>query len=156
MKGKVNMLESIRLLLKSSARLTVAAIIPVCFSQQLLAEDELLVSDEPIVNAGYHTYVAKCAICHGDDGKGDGPYAPMLTTRPADLTVLSKNNNGEFPFWEAYETISGSELLPAHGNRHMPIWGEELSEEAAGMDKATFVRGRILGIIAYLQHIQEK
>ena len=33
-----------------------------------------------------------CASCHGMDAKGDGPVAASLKKKPADLTMLSKNN----------------------------------------------------------------
>ena len=42
----------------------------------------------------FRTY---CAPCHGLDAKGHGPAAAALKTKPADLTVLSKTNGGQFP-----------------------------------------------------------
>ncbi len=46
---------------------------------------------------GPDLYHAHCAACHGSDGKGNGPAAAALKTKPADLTVLAKNNGGKFP-----------------------------------------------------------
>lgn len=34
---------------------------------------------------GKMEYESKCASCHGLKGKGDGPVAPSLSTRPAGL-----------------------------------------------------------------------
>ena len=48
-----------------------------------------------------------CAICHGFNAKGKGVMSDSLTKKPADLTVLSKNNNGHFPFTEVYQVIEG-------------------------------------------------
>ena len=45
-------------------------------------------------NYGQAEYLNSCAVCHGPEGKGDGPLAEELMTRPADLTVLSKKNKG--------------------------------------------------------------
>ena len=132
-----------------------AAALAAVSSLPIQAQEPLVLTDSDIANTGHVVFVAKCAVCHGKDGRGTGPYAAQLTTRPADLTVLSKNNKGQFPFWRVYETISGTELLPAHGSRDMPIWGQELATEAAGMDKVTFVRGRILELIAWLRRIQK-
>lgn len=37
--------------------------------------------------AGKATYDAKCASCHGSTGKGDGPAATALPTKPPDMTL---------------------------------------------------------------------
>ena len=41
---------------------------------------------ERVVPVGKQLYLAHCAACHGDTGKGDGRAACDFTTRPADLT----------------------------------------------------------------------
>ena len=46
---------------------------------------------------GPDLFRAHCAACHGLDGKGSGPVAPTLKIKPADLTVIAKNNGGKFP-----------------------------------------------------------
>ena len=38
-----------------------------------------------------------CASCHGAEGKGNGPAAAALRTLPANLTVLSQKNGGNYP-----------------------------------------------------------
>src|SRR5689334_2924626 len=38
-----------------------------------------------------------CAACHGMNGKGDGPAAPALKSRPGDLTHYATRNSGRFP-----------------------------------------------------------
>ena len=35
---------------------------------------------------GLRLYLGYCFICHGQTGKGDGPYAASLSALPADLT----------------------------------------------------------------------
>jgi mono/diheme cytochrome c family protein len=109
--------------------------------------------------AGRGTYMRDCAVCHGKDGKGDGPYATMLTKKPADLTVLSKNNNGTFPAPRIARIIDGREEVAAHGTRDMPIWGERFGEaaRAAGSNPApTIASQRIQLLLQYLNTIQEK
>jgi mono/diheme cytochrome c family protein len=123
-----------------------------------LSAEELVISERAIVNTGHHIYQRMCAVCHGRDSKGNGPYAPMLTRAPPDLTVLSGANNGRFPFDRVFEIISGNELMPGHGTRDMPIWGQEFANEAEmlGVESRVLARGRMLELMSYLEHVQQK
>ena len=38
-----------------------------------------------------------CASCHGRQGRGDGPTAASLRTRPADLTLLAREQPRHVP-----------------------------------------------------------
>jgi mono/diheme cytochrome c family protein len=108
---------------------------------------------------GKGSYLRYCASCHGDDGKGDGPYAPVLKLKPADLTQLAKKNNGVFPVGRVTRILDGSEEIPGHGSRQKPVWGHPFGagEEAAGGNAApTVARERIELILRYLNSIQEK
>ena len=56
-------------------------------------------------------YQSKCASCHGNDAKGDGPIADQLKIRPADLTQLAKKNGGlsaSFPVRDDRDTSKSS------------------------------------------------
>ena len=75
---------------------------------------------------GQQEYLNSCAVCHGVDGKGDGPMAEVLRKRPANLTTLARRNGGEFPYWRVYATIDGRSLVPEHGERDMPVWGQSI------------------------------
>ena len=129
-----------------------------CVWPQTSVATELAASDNSIVNTGKYVYLRRCAVCHGESAKGDGVYGPLLTVEPTDLTSLLARNDGKFPFDRVLETISGSELLPAHGARDMPIWGQEFAMEAEllGVDAKTLARARVLEIMAYLADIQEQ
>ena len=118
-----------------------------------------LAQQEEIAKAGKPTYEQSCAVCHGLLGKGDGGAVNILTVKPADLTQLSKNSGGEFPFWRVYRIIDGrEEAIKGHGSREMPVWGTEFRATAgrANPGAESAVRGRILELIYYLQSIQEK
>lgn len=52
---------------------------------------------EPPIPTGQEDFNAVCATCHGPGGKGDGPSAAGLPKKPANLTLLAKNNGGTFP-----------------------------------------------------------
>jgi mono/diheme cytochrome c family protein len=79
------------------------------------------------LDIGRSEFRSSCASCHGLDGKGTGPVSELLKVPPSDLTVLAKNNNGILPTNAVYETIYGSKIIPAHGTREMPIWGERFN-----------------------------
>ena len=104
---------------------------------------------------GRHRYFQSCVICHGEDAKGTGMMAKMLNVKSADLTTLTRNNGGEFPFERIYEKIDGRDMPQAHGMREMPVWGKIWEDDTQCSPADTFVRGRILEIIIYLRSIQE-
>jgi hypothetical protein len=62
------------------------------------------------------------AACNGSSGAGEGPYARFLSVTIPSLTTLSKRNGVVFPYSQVYEKRL---VLPAHGTRDMPIWGQE-------------------------------
>ena len=67
-----------------------------------------------------------CASCHGRQGKGDGPTAAALRTRPANLTTLTSRNGGTFPRERVLAFVEGSSRTPSHGSPEMPVWGPTL------------------------------
>jgi Cytochrome c len=110
-----------------------------------------------VIAGGELEYQNHCAICHGVDGKGHGIMAKFLTISPSDLTQIAKKNAGRFSFWQVYRVIDGREEIRGHGTREMPIWGARFQADAKGSDPGSRaqVAGRLLGLVFYLQHIQE-
>lgn len=110
---------------------------------------------------GEALFQENCAVCHGAMGAGDGPVAELFAQRPKNLKMLAKENNGAFPFSEVYQSINGRRDITAHGNTEMPIWGDLFMEEALpstfhpGVTAEDIVQGRILGLVYYLQSVQE-
>jgi len=103
---------------------------------------------------GPDLYRAHCASCHGSEGKGNGPVASDLKTKPADLTVLAKNNGGKFPAERIRKFISGDEpSLISHGSREMPIWGPIFHQVEDDQDLGNV---RLQNLINYLETIQQK
>lgn len=114
---------------------------------------------------GKKEYDAKCAVCHGHTGKGNGSYQDLLKYPASDLTVLKKQNGGVFPLDRVYGVIDGREAVRSHGDSEMPIWGKEYSADKlraaeyfvdVPYDMETYTRGRILALIDYLNRLQEK
>ena len=111
-------------------------------------------ADESVEAAGKTRFLENCAVCHGPDATGGGPFGGMLNKKPANLTVLSKNNKGAFPFNLVYDTIDGRGQGPAHGTKEMPIWGATW-KKGGDIGAETAVRGRVLELIIYLRSIQQ-
>lgn len=93
-----------------------------------------------------------CASCHGRLGKGDGPTAAALRTRPADLTTLARRSGGTFPRDRVMEFVEGSSRALAHGSPEMPVWGPTLRGLDASDARVTV---RLRNIVAFVESIQE-
>ena len=109
-----------------------------------------------VIAGGELEYQNYCAVCHGTDARGGGMMAKFLTIRPADLTQIATRNGGTFPFWQIYRIIDGGDVR-GHGTRDMPIWGDRFRTQAGGNDPGSRSQaaGRLLGLVFYLQHIQQ-
>lgn len=132
-------------------------------SSSLAAEEETIHSKEYRIEQiiGSKEYRVSCLNCHGVGGKGDGPMAELLKKKPSDLTMLAKNNGGEYPFLRVYQMIDGRVAVPGHGDREMPIWGERYLEQDYERYRTDFgaedvIRGRILQLVYYVQTLQQK
>ena len=109
----------------------------------------------PAVKTGSGVYVNYCGSCHGPNAKGDGPMAPALTKKPADLTQIAKRNGGKFPSDAIYRTIDGRNPVFGHGGQEMPVWGNVFLR-ADGGTTVQQVKARIDALVAYLESIQVK
>ena len=93
--------------------------------------------------------------CHGKDAKGTGTLAPNLTPKPADLTLLTKNNGGTFPRDMVFQVIDGRQKVKGHGGGDMPEWGSTFLA-AVGSDNPDAVKHRIDALVDYLETVQVK
>lgn len=107
------------------------------------------------MSAGQQYFIRYCSSCHGREGRGDGPAAGVLRTAPADLTRITQRHGGQFPMAKMAALIDGRTVVPSHGSREMPIWGERFGEMVGGGSVGEeVVRGNLLVLLEYLQSIQ--
>jgi len=107
------------------------------------------------MEAAEEFYLRYCGACHGPKGRGDGIAAPIMTPRPPDLTSIAARSGGKFSMAAVIRKIDGSETLPAHGARDMPVWGERFAAEASDpASRHAEVQGKLLLIAEYLRSIQ--
>jgi putative copper export protein/mono/diheme cytochrome c family protein len=88
--------------------------------------------DTSSIARGAQIYAANCALCHGVDGRGDGPAAANLPRKPATLTAahLLTHRVGDLFWW-----IS-------HGrSQAMPAFADILSAQQR-WDAVNFIRAR--------------
>jgi mono/diheme cytochrome c family protein len=105
--------------------------------------------------SGAELFTTYCASCHGTSGRGDGPVGEHLKVLPADLTQIAKRNGGTFPSGQIHRIIDGRQLVKAHGDSQMPVWGDAFSRTAKDADKDA-VKRRIEALVTYLEKIQER
>lgn len=113
---------------------------------------------------GKNEYDARCAMCHGASGKGDGWLGKGLIKPPPSIRELKKNNKGVYPLQMVTEVIDGRKAVGMHGPREMPVWGEvyRSEEKAASASRpgATssdeqIARAKIRALAAYVAQLQD-
>ena len=130
-------------------------------SKAVLAQESAEMSPTGQITSGKLDFRQYCAQCHGKHGTGEGPVAPALKKKPANLTLLSRNNGGVFPEDEVRDFIDGSKAAEGHGTRDMPIWGyafmyRRSSHTGAGGAPLTEaqVKHKIGRLVDYVKSIQ--
>jgi mono/diheme cytochrome c family protein len=62
---------------------------------------------------GKHLYTEKCQLCHGVNGKGDGPAASAFTPSPTDFSASS--------FWQDHDDKAIAHIIEK-GHGQMPAF----------------------------------
>lgn len=144
-------MNKIKMIIKS---MSIACIMSHLFLSSTFADE-----DKNAIMKGKQEFEESCSLCHGVDAKGHGVFSEMLIIPTADLTQLSKNNDGNFPYKALYSVIDGRDDIKQHGPRYMPIWGDRFKSTTwFAVDKKhadTLVRGTIFELLLYLESIQE-
>jgi mono/diheme cytochrome c family protein len=104
--------------------------------------------------SGVEMFKTYCAVCHGAEGKGNGPAADALKVPPTDLTALAQKNGGKYPALKVAAIIRGEEVLAAHGSKEMPIWGHLFWNMSGGHEAE--VQQRVANLSKYIESLQKK
>jgi mono/diheme cytochrome c family protein len=101
---------------------------------------------------GSDSFELYCATCHGKTGEGDGPVAPALRAKPADLSRLAQRNGGAFPADRVRAFVTGTgRTLAAHGTTEMPIWGPLFR----AFESDARARARIASLVEHIESLQQ-
>jgi mono/diheme cytochrome c family protein len=106
------------------------------------------------VPSGERLYKQRCAVCHGNDLKGNGPAPPPFRDVPPDLTTLAQRHDGKFPDAFVSDVLRNGVTLPMHGPHEMPTWGSDF--RAGEQLDETQVTLRITNLINYIKSLQVK
>jgi len=119
-------------------------------------KDQTPIKKVPMVHSkpdsGAQMYKDYCAVCHGIDGKGDGPAMEFLKAPPPSLRTLAKTNGGKFPDTKLTAVLHFGSGNKAHGTSDMPFWGPMFRSEG-GHDIAAL---RIANLNKHVETLQDK
>jgi mono/diheme cytochrome c family protein len=150
--------EIMRVMKFISVAIALALLLSFAIAQQAPVQSGATIKHVPITrtpsNSGKEMYNNYCAVCHGKDGKGDGPAASGLKTLPTDLSSLAKNAGGKYPSAHVSAVIRGQATATAHGSQDMPVWGPLFSSISQGHEGQ--VQQRIANVVDYVGALQAK
>jgi len=99
--------------------------------EEAAAVSNPITADEASISIGADAFATNCAVCHGEQGLGDGPTAESLETKPADLTAGHVQGLSDGALF--YIISHGKPDTP------MPAW-EDVLEEGARWNVVNFLR----------------
>ena len=123
------------------------------------APQDVTIKKVPIKRVAAHSgegmYTNYCAVCHGKDGTGNGPFFFDVKSFTEFFTTLAKQNNGKFPDSHVYTVIRGDANMPAsHGTQDMPVWAALFTESCGANPSEAEVHQRISNLTKHVESLQ--
>ena len=111
----------------------------------------------PQATEGRDLFMVNCAVCHGADGRGNGPMASEMDPAPSDLTLIAARNGGELPVAQVLSKIDGYAQGGITGPS-MPQFGELFRGDLVPFDTGdgilTPTPRKLVALVEYLETIQ--
>lgn len=111
----------------------------------------------PQASEGRELFMEYCAVCHGADGKGNGPMAAAMDQSPSDLTVLAAQNGGQLDVVPILSKIDGYALGGSTGPS-MPQFGDLFRGDLVPLDTGDGVMTptprKLVALVEYIESIQ--
>ena len=115
-------------------------------------------AEMPTATDGQALFMENCAVCHGENGKGEGPLARGLAKAPADLTLIALRNGDSFPRAQVMSTIDGYARSDLDGPE-MPEFGALLQGDLVPFDSGdgilTPTPRKLVALLEYLETLQQ-
>jgi mono/diheme cytochrome c family protein len=116
-------------------------------------------SEMPVAADGRALFVENCAICHGEDAKGNGPLARQMQKAPKDLTLISLRHGDKFPRAKIMSIVDGYARSDMTGPG-MPEFGALLEGDPVPFDSGDGIQSptpwKLVAILEYIESVQEK
>lgn len=125
-----------------------------------LADAEVVIKQVPMKVSdiagknGQEMYDQLCAVCHGVDGKGDGPAAQALANPVPDFTQLGTGVGGEYSSAQLKHVIAGRSRTVHEGIVGMPLWEVEFQyvhRSWNGQPSTSYARAKIHSLAEYVE-----
>jgi len=101
-------------------------------------------ANQPPAYEGRRLFVSYCQLCHGPDGKGDGPLAKKMGIEPANLKTTVRSRSDTI----LIKIISGNGRQTITGRDRHNLISDKMPEW-----KDVFDDGQIKALIAYLRFL---
>lgn len=106
---------------------------------------------------GKALFMENCAVCHGENAKGNGPMARSMKKAPKDLTLIKVRHGNAFPRAKMMSVIDGYARSDMAGPG-MPEFGALLEGDLVPYDsgdgKPTPTPRKLVALAEYLESIQ--